>query len=467
MMADDHVLGLKNGGEQKSVSGGDQEGVRCDVNVESEQSVIKWVEGGEEEEVDNDRVFLGLIGRLWTNRNPNPTAFISTMKTVWTVKHGVELVNIGRNLYQTQFFHWRDKKKILDGQPWHFEKYPLLLVEIDTAVKPSDLEIFYLPLWARFYDIPFKGRGNEANARMLGNKIGVYLEMAKSSGCNIEKSLRVRVKVDVRKPLRDQVQLKIRGEKMCDIPVKYERLPLVCFYCGRLGHGMNECVEVSGDRTPEQIFGPSLRASPWKPFTEDSAKPISTNGVGGSLKPLNRMFITKKLDDAKRLEGQKLVDEVADFFNKVLLIQEHDNGHDNARSSSLSSQDLGIVKGLGSKPDQGVLERDGSEQGIGGHSEDCSHGCEGNDEVAVKEGGGSNPGGALGEWVVMEHRILSRRWKRRACGDALSKGVEQYHADYVGKRKPGIELEAVIPVELDKNSQRRRIDCMEVEEGFS
>lgn len=78
---------------------------------------MEWVEDGEEVEEDNDRITLGLVGSLWSSRVPNPNAFISTMKNVWAVKYGVEIVNIGRNLYQFQFFHWLDKEKIKDGQP--------------------------------------------------------------------------------------------------------------------------------------------------------------------------------------------------------------------------------------------------------------------------------------------------------------------------------------------------------------
>ena len=158
------------------------------------------------------------------------------------VKYGVDISNIGRNLYYIQLYHWRDKQRILDGQPWHFDKYLILLVEIDSAVKPLDLNLFHLPIWARFYDIPFKGRGNDDNERVLGNKIGVFLEVVKSTRGSFEKSMRIKVNIDVREPLKDSVSLKVRGVHICSIPVKYEPLPMICLYCGRLGHGFNKCV---------------------------------------------------------------------------------------------------------------------------------------------------------------------------------------------------------------------------------
>lgn len=115
--------------------------------IAEDDDVVVWEETGEDEDTDNDRIALGLIGKLWTDRQPNPNAFISTMKSVWIVMDGVEINNIGRNLYRIQFFHLKDKQKILNGQPWHFDKYPLLLAKFDNAIKPSDLSIVHLPLW--------------------------------------------------------------------------------------------------------------------------------------------------------------------------------------------------------------------------------------------------------------------------------------------------------------------------------
>lgn len=77
-------------------------------------------------------------------------------------------------MFQIQFFHWRDKQRILNGQSWHFDKFPLLLEEMDKAVNPSELEMFYLPISVRFYGLPFNGRGNFENARVLENKIGIF-----------------------------------------------------------------------------------------------------------------------------------------------------------------------------------------------------------------------------------------------------------------------------------------------------
>lgn len=138
-------------------------------NEESEEEASEWVDEGNEDE--EDQISLGLIGKLWSERSLNPTAFMTTIKNVWVTQYDVYINMIGRNLYQFQFYHWRDKEKVLAGQPWHFDKVALLLAETDAARTPSELQIFSLPIWVRIYDIPFRGRNNESNARSLGKKL--------------------------------------------------------------------------------------------------------------------------------------------------------------------------------------------------------------------------------------------------------------------------------------------------------
>lgn len=76
---------------------------------------LEWVDDDNEEE--EDRISLGLVGKLWSDRTLNPMAFITTIKNVWVTNHGVDINMIGKNSFQFQFYHWRDKEKVLAGQP--------------------------------------------------------------------------------------------------------------------------------------------------------------------------------------------------------------------------------------------------------------------------------------------------------------------------------------------------------------
>ena len=175
--------------------------------------MIEWEDEGEEDE--EARIELSLIGKVWTDRIINVNAFINTMSNVWNPRHGVEISNTAKNTYMFQFHHSIDKQRVLDEQPWHFDRHAVIFSEVDPAVKPSENLMYELPMWARIYNLPVKGRLNMANVEKLGNKIGKFVKMDNSGSLGINKSIRLGVKVDVKKPLLKAVKLKLGGWRRC------------------------------------------------------------------------------------------------------------------------------------------------------------------------------------------------------------------------------------------------------------
>ncbi|MBA0638822.1 hypothetical protein Godav_025100, partial [Gossypium davidsonii] len=67
--------------------------------------------------------------------------------------------------------------------------------------------------------------------------------------------MRVRVQIDVRKPLRRKKQVMSSG--VCSyVKFKYERLSLFCFFCGRLGHNDSYC-------ETKMLMGSDLTVMDW------------------------------------------------------------------------------------------------------------------------------------------------------------------------------------------------------------
>lgn len=129
---------------------------------------VDWTEEGEEDDVA--RVELGLVGKIWTKRSINANAFMATIKNVWQPSHGLDISNIGENTFVFKIYHWRDKNRVVEGQPWHFDKHAIILGDIEGNTKPSDMELFSLPMWVRVYNLPFKGRLNVENIEAIGKK---------------------------------------------------------------------------------------------------------------------------------------------------------------------------------------------------------------------------------------------------------------------------------------------------------
>ncbi|KAJ4723314.1 Zinc knuckle CX2CX4HX4C [Melia azedarach] len=88
------------------------------------------------------------------------------------------------------------------------------------------------------------------------------------NGSCFGKFLRVRISIDITKPLRRGIKIKLQVEEECTVlPLLYERLPDFCFYCGCIGHVFRECTSSSPHvmsmtvKDKQFEYGPWLRAS--------------------------------------------------------------------------------------------------------------------------------------------------------------------------------------------------------------
>jgi len=115
----------------------------------------------------------------------------------------------------------------------------LIVVDFDGSKWLKELEFVSVPIWIRVFDLPL-GLMNEETARRIGNKAGRFLEVdMDEDGLAVGEFLRIKVLLDIRKPLFRGVTME--GEGWCNI--KYEFLPNFCYVCGHLGHVEKKCDE--------------------------------------------------------------------------------------------------------------------------------------------------------------------------------------------------------------------------------
>ncbi|MCI11301.1 zinc CCHC-type-like protein, partial [Trifolium medium] len=102
--------------------------------------------------------------------------------------------------------------------------------------------------------------------------------------------LRLKVSIDLRKPLKRGTVIRYQDRSL-KVFFKYERLPTLCFVCGRIGHQLKECEE-AGDleeagyeelEEKELGFGPWLRASPLPKVSFESRKESSSRNCSKNL----------------------------------------------------------------------------------------------------------------------------------------------------------------------------------------
>lgn len=126
---------------------------------------------------------------------------------------------------------------------------------------PAEVPLFQIPFWVQVHNIPI-GFMSEAIGKHIGNTVGSFLKYdAKNSSDFWRLYMRVRILLDVRKPLMKKLKLKKPGGEAKEVLLKYERLDIFCYLCGMLGHLESGC-----DRLFEMVqddgsrgWGPEVR----------------------------------------------------------------------------------------------------------------------------------------------------------------------------------------------------------------
>ncbi|KAJ4842716.1 hypothetical protein Tsubulata_040362 [Turnera subulata] len=87
-------------------------------------------------------------------------------------------LKLDSNLFVFQIFHWRDRERVLENEPWNFDNQVVILSEISWNEQPSDLSLDHAPMWVRVYDVPFNLK-KPRFVELLGEKVGSFIELDK------------------------------------------------------------------------------------------------------------------------------------------------------------------------------------------------------------------------------------------------------------------------------------------------
>ncbi|KAL8520777.1 hypothetical protein ACS0TY_011362 [Phlomoides rotata] len=119
---------------------------------------------------------LYLIGKFLTNKPFNAYGLLETMKKAMKPASGFTEKEMGHNIFFFQFRTREDLQEILQREPWHFEKNPLMLKELEPGAQPSQIRFNTTTFWLRLYDMPPAAQ-TEKNIRTIIKKCGTFKEI--------------------------------------------------------------------------------------------------------------------------------------------------------------------------------------------------------------------------------------------------------------------------------------------------
>ncbi|KEH17512.1 uncharacterized protein [Medicago truncatula] len=145
---------------------------------------------------------LLLVGRFLTNRPIRSYMMMEKIKTFWNPVREMRIEEIEPGLYSFQFTHHLDMQRILKKGPWYFDNHLLMLNVVPANGNPNQVALQFVPFWIQVHDLP-TGFMSEKVGKDIANHIGEFLEYdAKNNSNFLHTYMRIRVLLDVTKPLK-------------------------------------------------------------------------------------------------------------------------------------------------------------------------------------------------------------------------------------------------------------------------
>ncbi|MBA0634173.1 hypothetical protein Godav_025534, partial [Gossypium davidsonii] len=160
------------------------------------------------------------------------------MRSIWRTKKKFEIQRVGQNLFLIVFELEEDLESILEGRPWLFRKSLILFNRLSQEMERDQISMTSSPFWIKIDSLlPELGKKDLMHA--IGVTFGGVIRSEISDTC-----CRLRISMDVRKPLRRGIFVSSINIKKIWVPFKYENLSIFCFGCGRMGHGLTDCTQI-------------------------------------------------------------------------------------------------------------------------------------------------------------------------------------------------------------------------------
>lgn len=238
-------------------------------NEENEEIVFD-----EEIEENNNRFELCLVGKFMTEKNINVRATKTKLADLWRPAMGISIKSMKPGIFLFQFYHMNDMKWMLNNGPWSFDGAMLVTNGIQVGEDPLMVPLNDIDFWIQIHHLP-SGFMVDSVGKQLGNFFGKFLEYDQSNNSSIWREyMRIRIKVNVRFPLKRKKKISRKNKSDFIVNCKYEKLGDFCFLCGLISHTERFCRKKLEEEasTTEREWGSWLRAPARRGSNQEQSK---------------------------------------------------------------------------------------------------------------------------------------------------------------------------------------------------
>ncbi|KAK3189523.1 hypothetical protein Dsin_029084 [Dipteronia sinensis] len=186
------------------------------------------------------RMSLCVVGKVLSNKKVNWEAFMRVIRRIWQVDKGLDIESVTRNMFTFHFRDEDDMSRVISGSPWSFDDALIALERPSGKGTVKSLGFNWADFWVQIHQVPLLCMSKDIGW-FLGGMIGDVMDVdGGAAGDCVGKFIRIRVRINIKKPLKRWLRVDVLGDGSETVMVlRYERLPNHCFKCGMVDHVTN------------------------------------------------------------------------------------------------------------------------------------------------------------------------------------------------------------------------------------
>lgn len=207
---------------------------------------------------------------IFADKPPNRGASVGLLKKTWANMGEVRVSTKSDTTFAITVSDQSTADKIIEGGPLNVAGYCCSVQSWSKDLALEEIPFHLVAYWVQLHGLPL-GQYSVKNAKIIGEAYGEVLQVEDPSQCpeGIRGFLRIRLQLDDRKPIPTGFWLARDEGKPSKVEFYYEtqRLPIICYSCGRVGHNSNVCrfgsdpQPATGNRYGSWIFVDPVRLS--------------------------------------------------------------------------------------------------------------------------------------------------------------------------------------------------------------